>query len=86
MPPPRAQSSEDPSLSESVRWAQRSSGGRVLGAERVQSEGRQITRIKVIDDAGRVRYMDDNRRARQPEERVAPPPSPRRPGNDPSRP
>lgn len=51
-----------PSMSESVRRAQQLSGGRVIGTERVQSDGRAINRVKVIDGDGRVRYIDDNRR------------------------
>jgi hypothetical protein len=48
------------SLSDSVRRAQRETGGQVLGAERVQFDGREINRVKVMDDRGRVRYMDDD--------------------------
>jgi hypothetical protein len=60
-----AQSSEnDASLSDSVRWAQRVNGGRVLGAERIQSDGREINRIKMMDDAGHVSYVDDDRSPR----------------------
>jgi hypothetical protein len=47
-------------MSDSVRRAQRETGGQVLGAERVQYDGREINRIKVMDDRGRVRYMDDD--------------------------
>lgn len=46
------------SLSEAVRWVQRSTGGQILGAELVPYEGRNITRVKYMDDRGRVRYMD----------------------------
>jgi type IV secretory pathway protease TraF len=46
------------SLSESVRKVQRTTGGQVLGAERVQFDGRDINRVKYVDDRGRVRYMD----------------------------
>ena len=46
------------SLSEAVRWVQRSTGGQILGAELVPYEGRSITRVKYMDDRGRVRYMD----------------------------
>ena len=48
------------SLSDSVRRAQRETGGQVLGAERVQFDGREINRVKVMDDRGRVRFMDDD--------------------------
>ncbi|MFT4255825.1 MAG: hypothetical protein QM599_02500 [Pseudoxanthomonas sp.] len=53
------------SMSESVRQAQRSSGGRVLGAERVQSDGRDIIRVKVMDGQGRVRYIDNDQQSRR---------------------
>lgn len=64
-PPPQRQDSQPlrpsrSSLSDSVRRAQRETGGQVLGAERVQYDGRVINRIKVMDDRGRVRYMDDD--------------------------
>jgi hypothetical protein len=50
----------DDGMGESVRRVERSSGGRVISAERMQSDGREINRIKVMDDRGRVRvYMDD---------------------------
>jgi hypothetical protein len=45
---------------DAVRRAQAESGGRVLGAERVQFDGRDIMRVKVMDEQGRVRYMDDD--------------------------
>lgn len=64
-PAPPAQARER-TMSESVRWAQKTSGGEVLGAERVQSEGRDFNRVKVLDDRGRVRYMDDVQQPRQP--------------------
>ena len=53
------------SLSDSVRRAQRETGGQVLGAERVQFDGREINRVKVMDDRGRVRYMDDDPQRRR---------------------
>jgi hypothetical protein len=54
--PPR----QDPrSISEAVRRVQRTTGGQILGAEQVPFEGRNITRVKYMDDRGRVRYMDD---------------------------
>ncbi|KRG83261.1 MAG: hypothetical protein B7X39_14690 [Lysobacterales bacterium 14-68-21] len=55
------------SLSDAVRRVQRETGGRILGAERVPYDGRDINRVKYMDDRGRVRYMDDA------------PPSPRAP-------
>ena len=62
-PPPRqnAMPQRNPaSLSDSVRRAQRETGGQILGAERVQYDGREINRVKVMDDRGRVRFMDDD--------------------------
>lgn len=55
----------DDGMGESVRRVERSSGGRVISAERIQSDGRDINRIKVMDDRGRVRiYMDDPQQRR----------------------
>lgn len=78
------------SLSDSVRRAQRESGGQILGAERVQYDGREINRVKVMDNSGRVRYMDSepdrrgDRGARRPQREDAPPPRAR--GDNPPRP
>ena len=63
-PPPlqeqRAPMRNEDALSDSVRKIERSKRGQVLSAERVPYEGRNLNRIKVIDDRGRVRvYMDD---------------------------
>ena len=64
MPPrpeaPPMRQSQASSLSDAVRRVQRETGGQVLGAERVQFDGRDINRVKVMDDRGRVRYMDDD--------------------------
>ncbi|HST45747.1 MAG TPA: hypothetical protein VLK29_11055 [Luteimonas sp.] len=47
-------------LADSVRRIERNKRGQVLSAERVPYDGRDINRIKVVDDRGRVRvYMDD---------------------------
>ncbi len=47
-------------LSDAVRRIEREHRGEVLSAERMQFEGREVNRIKVVDDRGRVRvYMDD---------------------------
>ena len=54
-------------LADSVRRIERSTRGQVISAERMQSDGRDINRIKVMDDRGRVRvYMDDPQQQRQP--------------------
>ena len=51
------------SLADSVRRFERSRGDRVLSAERMQSDGRDVNRIKAMDDRGRVRvYVDDPQR------------------------
>ena len=58
----------DDALSDSVRKIERSTRGQVLSAERVPSDGRNVNRIKIVDDRGRVRvYMDD------PQSRPEPP-------------
>lgn len=90
---PRSDSRGDSShnsLSDSVRRVQqREPGVRVLSAERVPFDGRDINRIKYVDERGRVRYMDDagnNRRRNVPQSDngdSAPPP-PR--GDNPSQP
>lgn len=57
---PRVQDNNGRSLSDAVRRVQRQTGGRILGAERVPYDGRDINRVKYMDDRGRVRYMDDS--------------------------
>lgn len=79
------------SLSNSVRRVQRETGGQILGAKRMQYDGREINRVKVMDDRGRVRYMDDDpqrggnarNRDRGPPREDAPP---RARGDNPRRP
>ena len=47
-------------LSAAVRRVESQTGGQVLSAERVPFDGRDVSRIKVVDSDGRVRvYMDD---------------------------
>ena len=71
-PPPRdqgqgqaqGQQRESPprrgSLSEAVRRVERNTRGEVLSAERIQFDGRDMHRVKVVDDQGRVRvFMQD---------------------------
>ena len=51
---------QENALSDSVRRIERRTRGQVLSAERVPYEGRDLNRIKVIDENGRVRvFMDD---------------------------
>jgi len=73
-PPPQARERgarqhDSDALSDSVRRIERSTRGQVLSAERIPFDGRDVNRIKTVDDHGRVRvYMDDPRdyRTRQP--------------------
>lgn len=56
------------SMTESVRRIERNTRGRVLSVEQLYSDGRNLNRVKVMDDSGRVRiYVDDpqQRRATQ---------------------
>lgn len=56
------QRTDDSTLSDSVRRIERDTRGEVLSAERVPFDGREMHRVKVLDDRGRVRvYMDDPR-------------------------
>ena len=66
-PPPQARPQRerqrrqeaDP-LSDSIRRIERRTRGQVISAERVPYDGRAVSRVKVVDDQGRVRvYMDD---------------------------
>ncbi|HVR81575.1 MAG TPA: hypothetical protein VHF02_05790 [Luteimonas sp.] len=73
---PQAQRNDD-ALSDSVRRIERSTRGQILSAERVPYDGRNVNRIKIVDDRGRVRvYMDD------PQSRPPPQPEPPTRGND----
>lgn len=75
------------SLSDSVRRVERDRGGQVLGAERIPYDGRDVNRVKWVDDRGRVRvYMDDPRergdRSARRGESQTPPPGRERDGDD----
>lgn len=53
-------SAEQRALSAAVRRVESQTGGQVLSAERIPFDGRDVSRIKVVDASGRVRvYMDD---------------------------
>ena len=56
------------SLSDSVRRVSRDTHGQVLSAERVPYDGRNVNRIKVVDQSGRVRVIMDD-----PNHRPSPP-------------
>ncbi|WP_226467764.1 hypothetical protein [Luteimonas panaciterrae] len=60
-------SRRDDTLSNSVRNAERTTpGGQILRAERMQYDGREVNRIKLMDERGRVRtYMDDPQQPRR---------------------
>lgn len=63
--PPRDRGQQDArsSLSDAVRRVERDTRGEVLSAERVQYDGRDMHRVKVVDDQGRVRvFMQDPQR------------------------
>ena len=72
------------SLSDAVRRVERDTRGEVLSAERVQYDGRDMHRVKVVDDQGRVRvFMQEPRHEEgaRPAQREGgsrrPPPPPR---------
>lgn len=65
--PAASRSRQQDALSDAVRRIERSNRGQVLSAERMQSDGREINRIKAVDDRGRVRiYTDDPQQRRGP--------------------
>ena len=65
--PPRERGQDEPAaraeratLSDAVRRVERNTRGEVLSAERVQYDGRDMHRVKVVDNQGRVRvFMQD---------------------------
>ena len=56
--PERGQGRDE--LSDSVRRVEHDTRGRVLSAERVPYDGRDVNRIKVVDQNGRVRVIMDD--------------------------
>lgn len=64
-PDPRARDARNTEAAESVRRAERETGGEVLRAEPMQRGGREVYRIKVLTPEGRVRVMQDDPRARR---------------------
>ena len=64
--------SEHRALSDAVRRVERATNGQVLSAERVQFDGRDVNRVKIIDDRGRVRvYWDDPQSRNEREDRAS---------------
>ena len=67
------------SQSDAVRRVARTTRGEVLSAERVQYDGRDMHRVKVVDDQGRVRvFMQDPARGDAARGREPRPPRPTR--------
>lgn len=66
----------DSALPDSVRRAERQTGGEVLRAEPMQRDGREVYRLKVLTADGRVRVMQDDPQDRQSNQRQS-----RRQGN-----
>ena len=55
-----ARGHREDALSTSVRRIERNTRDQVLSAERIPFDGRDVNRIKTVDEYGRVRvYMDD---------------------------
>jgi hypothetical protein len=79
------------SMSDSVRRVRSESGNQVLSVERMQYDGRDVTRVKYIDERGRVRTqeMEPSRRdvdsPVRPRRDIGPQPQPAR-GDNPPRP
>jgi hypothetical protein len=70
--PPQPRRNED-GLSDSVRRVEQRTRGQELSAEPVPYDGRNLNRIKVVDERGRVRvYMDDPQQGSQRSQDSAP--------------
>ena len=50
----------DNTLPASVRRVERQTGGKVLRAEPIQRDGREIYRVKIVTPQGRVRVVEDD--------------------------
>lgn len=58
-----AQRDQRANMTDAIRRAERNTRGETLSAERVQYDGRDMHRVKVVDDSGRVRvFMQEPRR------------------------
>ena len=70
----RSQQDSRSSLSDAVRRVERDTRGEVLSAERIQYDGRDMHRVKVVDDQGRVRvFMQDPQQRRDDNRNGGPP-------------
>ena len=64
------------SLSDAVRRVERNTRGEVLSAERIQYDGRDMHRVKVVDGQGRVRvFMQDPSRREDRQQPQSRPPA-----------
>lgn len=63
----RATERRQDSMAESIRHVRRSNRGSIIAADRMHSNGRQINRIKLVDDRGRVRVIEDDPQRRRAE-------------------
>lgn len=61
----RGQVARQDSMAESIRRVRRANDGQILSAERMHSGGREINRIKMVDDRGRVRVFEDDPQQRR---------------------
>lgn len=61
----RATERRQDSMAESIRHVRRSNRGSIIAADRMHSNGRQINRIKLVDDRGRVRVIEDDPQRRR---------------------
>lgn len=64
------------SLTDSVRRVERQTGGEVLSAEPMQRDGRQVNRVKVLTNDGRVRVMQVDPQQNRNKKTPPSPPSP----------
>ncbi|MEN1925910.1 hypothetical protein [Luteimonas qiangzhengi] len=62
---PRRQAERQDSMADSIRHVRRANRGQILSAERMHSGGREINRIKMVDDRGRVRVFEDDPQQRR---------------------
>lgn len=53
------------SMADSIRHVRRANRGHIIAADRMLSNGRQINRIKLVDDRGRVRVIEDDPQRRR---------------------
>ena len=51
---------KDNTLPASVRRVERETGGKVLKAQPIQRDGREIYRVKIVTPQGRVRVVEDD--------------------------